>query len=72
LRSDDLYARAAAWIAGVDRWTEAMWRDLENQVGLPKGVQPEAVPEVKEAVSGVIRRAPERRGRRQFHSSYMR
>ena len=22
-----VYARAAAWIAGADRWTEAMWRD---------------------------------------------
>ncbi|GIX11632.1 MAG: hypothetical protein KatS3mg116_3342 [Elioraea sp.] len=30
-----VYARAAAWIAGVDRWTEATWRDLEAQVGLP-------------------------------------
>ena len=28
-----VYARAAAWIAGADRWTEAMWRDLEQQVG---------------------------------------
>ena len=25
-----VYARAAAWIAGADRWTEAMWRDLEQ------------------------------------------
>jgi phage terminase large subunit GpA-like protein len=30
-----VYARAAAWIAGADRWTEATWRDLEAQVGLP-------------------------------------
>ena len=28
-----VYARAAAWIAGIDRWTEAKWRDLEDQVG---------------------------------------
>ena len=28
-----VYARAAAWIAGADRWTEAKWRDLEQQVG---------------------------------------
>ena len=28
-----VYARAAAWIAGADRWSEAMWRDLEQQVG---------------------------------------
>jgi phage terminase large subunit GpA-like protein len=30
-----VYARAAAWIAGADRWTEATWRDLEAQVGFP-------------------------------------
>ena len=28
-----VYARAAAWIAGADRWTEARWADLEAQLG---------------------------------------
>ena len=28
-----VYARAAAWIAGADRWPEARWRDLEDQLG---------------------------------------
>jgi phage terminase large subunit GpA-like protein len=28
-----VYARAAAWIAGADRWSEATWRDLEQQLG---------------------------------------
>jgi phage terminase large subunit GpA-like protein len=27
-----VYARAAAWIAGADRWPEARWRDLEVQL----------------------------------------
>jgi hypothetical protein len=27
--------RAAAWVAGADRWTEVMWRNLEQQVGAP-------------------------------------
>ena len=27
-----VYARAAAWIAGADRWSEARWADLEAQV----------------------------------------
>nr|WP_217425500.1 phage terminase large subunit family protein [Magnetospirillum sp. SS-4] len=27
-----VYARAAAWIAGADRWPEAKWRDLEGQL----------------------------------------
>ncbi len=26
-----VYARAAAWIAGADRWPEARWQDLERQ-----------------------------------------
>ena len=28
-----VYARAAAWIAGADRWSEARWADLEAQLG---------------------------------------
>src|SRR5882757_2784244 len=26
-----VYARAAAWIIGADRWPESTWRDLEAQ-----------------------------------------
>ena len=29
-----IYARAAAWIAGADRWSDEKWRDLEDQVGI--------------------------------------
>jgi phage terminase large subunit GpA-like protein len=25
-----VYARAAAWIAGIDRWPERQWRELES------------------------------------------
>jgi phage terminase large subunit GpA-like protein len=32
-----VYARAAAWIVGADRWTEEKWRDLEDQIGPPQG-----------------------------------
>ena len=28
-----VYARAAAWIAGADRWADEKWRDLEDQLG---------------------------------------
>ena len=28
-----VYARAAAWIAGADRWPDEKWRDLEDQLG---------------------------------------
>jgi phage terminase large subunit GpA-like protein len=32
-----VYARAAAWIAGVDRWSEAKWRALEDQLNSSAG-----------------------------------
>ena len=69
-----VYARAAAWIAGADRWTEAMWRDLEQQVGISDQARPDqAVDPLSpaEAVAGLIRRPPDRRGRRVFRSSYL-
>jgi phage terminase large subunit GpA-like protein len=69
-----VYARAAAWIAGADRWTEAMWRNLEQQVGAlgilehEKAKAPDAL---SASIAGVLRRRPERRSRRLFRSSYM-
>jgi phage terminase large subunit GpA-like protein len=69
-----VYARAAAWIAGADRWTEAMWRDLEQQVGISvdassdQAIEPEAD---GDTMAGVLRRRPDRRARRVFRSSYM-
>lgn len=68
-----VYARAAAWIAGADRWTEAMWRDLEKQVGVSDCAlhdEPADEPPADQ-VAGVVRRRPERRARRVFRSSYM-
>ena len=32
-----VYARAAAWIAGIDRWPERKWRELEKQLGIEVG-----------------------------------
>jgi phage terminase large subunit GpA-like protein len=69
-----VYARAAAWLVGADRWSEAMWRDLETQIGPVE--ENEVGPLIEEQcassdVAGVIRRAPERRGRRVFRSSYI-
>jgi phage terminase large subunit GpA-like protein len=69
-----VYARAAAWIAGADRWTEPTWRDLEKQVGGPTNAAGELVaqPEFEPTgIAGVLRRPLERRGRRVFQSSYM-
>jgi phage terminase large subunit GpA-like protein len=33
-----VYARAAVWIAGADRWSEAQWAELERQVAAPARV----------------------------------
>ncbi|MCC5975889.1 MAG: phage terminase large subunit family protein, partial [Rubellimicrobium sp.] len=33
-----VYARAAAWIAGADRWPEAKWQDLERQLAAETSV----------------------------------
>ena len=41
-----VYARAAAWILGADRWDEATWRSLEAQAGVETKVI--AAPEVVE------------------------
>ena len=69
-----VYARAAAWIAGADRWTEAMWRNLEQQVVPPEAVQDQqavADDTAPAAVAGILRRQPRPRIRRVFKSSYM-
>ena len=29
-----VYARAAVWIAGIDRWSERKWQELEKQLGI--------------------------------------
>ena len=62
-----VYARAAAWIAGADRWTEARWRDLEDQIG-PAAEETNRVrsDESAEPVpAGVLARPPAVAGKRQ-------
>ena len=65
-----VYARAAAWIAGADRWTEATWRELERQVGSACVEETEQA-EPNLMIAGVLRRKPEPRARRVFRSSYV-
>ena len=63
-----VYARAAAWIVGADRWSEARWADLEAQVaGDSRNEQGR-----ENASAGSIRavRSPARR--RSVASNYMR
>jgi phage terminase large subunit GpA-like protein len=58
-----VYARAAAWIAGADRWPEARWQELERQMVV------ETEPP-KNALQPASRRAAPAR-RRSVRSSYM-
>ena len=60
-----VYARAAAWVAGADRWPEARWADLEAQLG----VATKDTPDAGTAPSASKRTMPRRRTVR---SSYMR
>jgi phage terminase large subunit GpA-like protein len=59
-----VYARAAAWIAGADRWPEGQWQDLESQVRpedleaaapLPSGIVSDDVKLVVTAPAGNLR-----------------
>jgi len=58
-----VYARAAAWIVGADRWSEARWQDLERQLAVETAVADGEAP-----ARPAPRPAPRRRTRR---SSYM-
>jgi phage terminase large subunit GpA-like protein len=63
-----VYARAAAWIVGADRWSEARWLDLEGQVtgdGKDEGSQ-------DKGAAGSIRAVCSPARRRSVASNYMR
>ncbi len=59
-----VYARAAAWIAGADRWPRATWADLEAQLDMQSGVdryagrigRPDAGPQGKRGSNRLGRR----------------
>jgi phage terminase large subunit GpA-like protein len=58
-----VYARAAAWIAGADRWPDAKWEELARQLAVEERVQAQDTPD----------KAPLRPSahRRTVRSSYM-
>jgi phage terminase large subunit GpA-like protein len=72
-----VYARAAAWIAGADRWPEATWRDLEQQLGTgetdanPPGA-PESSTDAPAAPSAGMVRRRRARGRQVITPAYLR
>jgi phage terminase large subunit GpA-like protein len=61
-----VYARAAAWVVGADRWAEAKWRDLEDQLWRTPGQIDSngARDETTPMTAGVLARAPRATGKR--------
>jgi hypothetical protein len=58
-----IYARAAAWILGADRFDERMWRQLEKQAGIETAtIGQTAEPEKPTAPEAGRITAPRRRG----------
>ncbi len=52
------YALAAVWLAGVDRWSDARWRTLEEQLGLDPPISNPPSPAIAplgEPLAGQIR-----------------
>ena len=65
-----VYARAAAWIVGIDRFSEARWKELEAQIVVEERETVESAEDLPRN-AGVLRRKPSSK-RRTFHSSYLR
>ena len=67
-----VYARAAAWILGADRWDEATWRSRESQAGVETKapVVPEVVEQTAPTAGTVL--TPRRRRPGAVTPSYMR
>ena len=70
-----VYARAAAWILGADRWDEATWRSLEAQAGVQTtepvaAAQPEEVKPTAPTAGTVL--TPRRRRTGAVTPSYLR
>jgi len=67
-----VYARAAAWILGADRFDERMWRQLERQAGVETvtaAAKPETAPTTEPQAGRIT--APRRRGWKVSTPRYM-
>ena len=58
-----VYARAAAWIAGADRWSEARWAELERQLAVETATTAQENPATEPSRTSARRR--------RVRSSYM-
>lgn len=63
-----VYARAAAWIAGADRWSEARWQHMDDQLQAGADDHPDEAAELRQG--GRITR-PSASRRRVISSGYM-
>jgi phage terminase large subunit GpA-like protein len=68
-----VYARAAVWILGADRFDERMWRQLEKQAGVETTAVTTATVDLKkpDAPEAGHVAAPRRRGWRVSTPKYM-
>ncbi len=67
-----VYARAAAWILGADRFDERMWRQLEKQAGVETvAITPTAAPEKPTTPQAGQVTTPRRRGWKISTPKYM-
>lgn len=58
-----VYARAAAWILGADRFDERMWQNLEKQAGIESAaIAPTSTPEAPTGPQAGQMTTPRRRG----------
>ena len=67
-----IYARAAAWILGADRFDARMWQSLEKQAGVETATpEPDAAPETPTEPQAGRVTTPRRRGWRVSTPKYM-
>ncbi|MBJ6372745.1 phage terminase large subunit family protein [Sedimentitalea arenosa] len=73
-----VYARAAIWILGADRWDDRMWRQLEAQAGVetrlpepPRISEQDTTPDAPEPTRAGTPKTPRRR-RRAYTPRFMR
>lgn len=68
-----VYARAAVWIVGADRWLEARWADLDAQlwVAAVQGAGVETSPATTVSTAGAVRPIRRPVQRRTVRSTYM-
>ena len=66
-----VYARAAAWILGADRWTEDTWASLEAQAGIETRAETTVETTTPATATAGSVETPRRRRQRSYTPKYM-